>query len=259
MDLRARPPAPARRRRDRLAQRWPPPAPVMLSVDAASVVLDAADAARRRRRCREFTPGAGPATSDDADGVDVWRVEHDVLGRETRVVDRPRLDVRRRARRRVEEHYRGEVGVSTIDPGDARRTRRRARDRVARGDACTARRASRCAPTPRRSRSTSSSTHEDDERWSRDRPWTRPYPARRLAVATAESSPAIVEPGVDGAPVSARVAGRAVRRCGRRAPGPRRGTARGCRAARPRPTRRAGSAGGSGSRRGSRRGPAARP
>jgi hypothetical protein len=55
---------------------------------------------------------------DDADGV-VWRIEHDVLGRETRVVTRYGSSYDGSYGARVTDDYAGTVGVSTIDPGAA--------------------------------------------------------------------------------------------------------------------------------------------
>ena len=50
----------------------------------------------------------------------VWRIEHDVLGRETRAVIDHGSRYPGEHGARVEEHYTGEVAVSTTDPGDAR-------------------------------------------------------------------------------------------------------------------------------------------
>jgi hypothetical protein len=96
---------------------WPPPGPLTLEVDAAGVALtlpvvdglDDSDVA--------FVPGAGP-NDDEADGV-IWRIERDVIGRETRVVTRYGGTYDGFHGAVVTDDYRGELGVSTVDPADA--------------------------------------------------------------------------------------------------------------------------------------------
>ena len=99
---------------------WPPPGPLTLEVDLSQVALfvpvidDAPDSTH------SFGPGGGPSP-DEADGV-TWRVEHDVLARQTWVVTRygDRYDGLHGAT--VAEDYRGELGVSTVDPALAHAT-----------------------------------------------------------------------------------------------------------------------------------------
>jgi hypothetical protein len=95
---------------------WPPPGPVTLSVDRGSIaielpILDAPASVH------VFRPGPGPR-ADDADGV-TWRIEHDVLGRETRAVTRYGSTYDGNHGATVSDDYRGELGVSTIDPANA--------------------------------------------------------------------------------------------------------------------------------------------
>jgi hypothetical protein len=65
----------------------------------------------------DFVPGCGPA-ADDADGV-VWRIEHDVLGRQAAVVTRYGGTYEGAADATVVDDYRGRLGVSTVDPACA--------------------------------------------------------------------------------------------------------------------------------------------
>ncbi len=74
--------------------------------------------ARARPSPTSTTPSDDPPT--------VWRIEHDVLGRETRAVSTTAPTTTGEYGARVEEHYTGEVAVSTVDPGDAARRRPRA-------------------------------------------------------------------------------------------------------------------------------------
>jgi hypothetical protein len=71
-----------------------------------------------------FAPSSGAETHgpdpDEGEAVPtVWRVERDVLGRETRCVISHGSDYEAEEGARVEERYEGEVGVSTRNPGDA--------------------------------------------------------------------------------------------------------------------------------------------
>lgn len=108
---------------------WPPPEPLTLTVDAGSMQLalpTLASATNRRdgEPAPVFTPA--PTDADDHDGSDdrptIWRIEHDVLGRETRAVIDHGTRYGGAHRSRIEEHYVGEVGVSTTDPGTAHAT-----------------------------------------------------------------------------------------------------------------------------------------
>ncbi len=96
---------------------WPPPGPLTLEVDAASVELALPLTTDLQPSTHTFVPGAGPS-DDEADGV-VWRVEHDVLARETRVVTRYGGTYSGLHGATVTDDYRGELGVSTVDPAVA--------------------------------------------------------------------------------------------------------------------------------------------
>ena len=82
---------------------WPPPEPVTLTVDTGSIrlalpTLHGAADRERRSRCPTFTPGARPSptsTTPRDDPPTVWRIEHDVLGRDDPGRHRPRLALRR--------------------------------------------------------------------------------------------------------------------------------------------------------------------
>ena len=85
--LDARPPRPAGDRRERLAELLAASRaghPVGRAVRRSSSSFRWSTAAPAS--AHEFAPGVGPS-DDDGDGV-TWRIEHDVLGRETRVVTR---------------------------------------------------------------------------------------------------------------------------------------------------------------------------
>ena len=95
---------------------WPPPGPVRIGVDWRSVELtlpiwDGAPAS-----VHEFVPGPGPAPVDEDV---VWRIEHDVLGRETRAATRYGGRYHGQHGAVVDDVYEGSVGVSTTDPGQA--------------------------------------------------------------------------------------------------------------------------------------------
>jgi hypothetical protein len=96
---------------------WPPPGPLTLEVDAASLQLRLPVVDGLPASTHEFLPGTGPA-ADEADGV-VWRVEHDVLGRQTEVVTRYGGTYPGAHGATVTNDYRGRLGVSTVDPADA--------------------------------------------------------------------------------------------------------------------------------------------
>ena len=95
---------------------WPPAEPFTLGVDRSSIVLSL-PVADVPASTHAF--GGGPGPSDgEREGV-VWRYEHDVVGRESRVVTRygghydgvPGIE--------VDDLYEGELGISTIDLGHA--------------------------------------------------------------------------------------------------------------------------------------------
>jgi predicted acyl esterase len=96
---------------------WPPPGPVTLDVDASSACLSLPIVDRLPDSAAAFVPGAGPG-DDEADGV-TWRIERDVLGRETRVVTRYGGTYEGLHGAMVTDDYRGELGVSTSDPSVA--------------------------------------------------------------------------------------------------------------------------------------------
>jgi hypothetical protein len=93
---------------------WPPPGPVVLELDrdATAMFLPIVDGLPESAHV--FTAGSGPSDA----GVDgtVWRIEHDVLGRETRVATRYGGTYEGNHGATVTDDYRGELGVSTLDP-----------------------------------------------------------------------------------------------------------------------------------------------
>jgi predicted acyl esterase len=96
---------------------WPPPGPVTLEVETASVELRLPVADGLPASVYGFVPAGGPA-ADDADGV-VWRVERDVLRRQTEVVTRYGGTHEGLHEATVTSDYRGRLGVSTRNPADA--------------------------------------------------------------------------------------------------------------------------------------------
>lgn len=96
---------------------WPPPGALTLSVDAGSVVLDLPVVDGLADSTHRFVPGEGPS-DDDAEGVE-WRIQHDVLARETRVATRYGGTYDGVDGAVVTDDYRGELGVSIIDPASA--------------------------------------------------------------------------------------------------------------------------------------------
>ena len=93
---------------------WPPQGPVTLEIDADSLRMVLPLAAELPASSHSFTPGTGPS-AHESDGV-VWRIERDVLGRETRVVTRYGGEYEGFRGAKVTDDYRGELGVSTVDP-----------------------------------------------------------------------------------------------------------------------------------------------
>ena len=96
---------------------WPPPAPGTLELDGSAVTLSVPVVDGLAESTHRFGAASGPSP-DDADGV-VWRIEHDVLGRETRVITRYGGSYLGAHGARVTDEYDGTVGVSTVDPGAA--------------------------------------------------------------------------------------------------------------------------------------------
>ncbi|MBA2741159.1 MAG: hypothetical protein H0U46_04015, partial [Actinobacteria bacterium] len=104
---------------------WPPPRDGALELDRSSVelALPVVAGAPPIPEPPEFTssPGDDPHAADPAgkQPPTIWRIERDVLGRETRAVISHGSDYAAEAGAKVEERYEGVVGVSTVDPGSA--------------------------------------------------------------------------------------------------------------------------------------------
>ncbi len=105
---------------------WPPPHPGTLSLDLDSVRLElpVVDGPAAIVEPPVFTPP--PEVETPAPGADektevptVWRTERDVLAREARCIISHGADYEGNLGAHVEERYAGEVGVSTVDPGNA--------------------------------------------------------------------------------------------------------------------------------------------
>jgi hypothetical protein len=96
---------------------WPPPGPVTLEVDRSALLLSLPIVDGLPATSHVFVPGTGPS-DDEADGVE-WRIEHDVLSRETRAITRYGGTYDGAHGAVVTDDYRGELGVSTVDPGIA--------------------------------------------------------------------------------------------------------------------------------------------
>lgn len=100
---------------------WPPPEPVTLTVQRAGtwLVLPVVEGPPPIPDPPKFTR-APPAAPDSVGKVrPVWRLEHDVLGRESRVVVEHGAEAELEGGLRSTERYAGAVGVSTEDPGRA--------------------------------------------------------------------------------------------------------------------------------------------
>lgn len=104
---------------------WPPPRAGALTVVPASLrlTLPVVDGPPPIAEPPVFAPSSGAETHgpDPDDGYQpvVWRVEHDVLGRETRCVVSHGVDYEGDLGSQIEERYDGTVAVSTVDPGAA--------------------------------------------------------------------------------------------------------------------------------------------
>jgi hypothetical protein len=103
---------------------WPPPYAAGIAVQRESVALELPVLLGRSpvEERPAFTPA--PANLSDSgprivDAPVMWRIEHDVLGRETRAVTAYGWDYGGELGADVREHYEGSVGVSTDDPGRA--------------------------------------------------------------------------------------------------------------------------------------------
>ncbi len=104
---------------------WPPPAGGTLELERASIELALPVVAGEPPISEppQFapSPGGDPHAADPAgeQPPTIWRIESDVLGRETRAVVSHGSDYGAEAGAKVEERYDGAVGVSTSDPGAA--------------------------------------------------------------------------------------------------------------------------------------------
>jgi hypothetical protein len=95
---------------------WPPPGPLTLELDPSSIEL-VLPTCQLPDSQHVFVPGAGPS-ADEADGVE-WVEEYDVLRRERRVRTRYGGTYEGAHGAVIVDDYRGEVGVSVTDPGQA--------------------------------------------------------------------------------------------------------------------------------------------
>jgi hypothetical protein len=103
---------------------WPPPTPVTLTIDPGSVeLLLPTLPSEPSLPAPTFAPphdaSTPPDEGDHGTRPTIWRVEHDVLGRETRAVVDHGCTSPARWGARVTEDYAGTVRVSTVDPGRA--------------------------------------------------------------------------------------------------------------------------------------------
>jgi hypothetical protein len=102
---------------------WPPPAAAMLEIERDSVelrlpVLDGPSPVPGVPSLPQPSGKDAPEPESEQPPV-VWRVEHDVLARETEAVIGYGSRYEATPPARVEERYDGTVGVSTADPGRA--------------------------------------------------------------------------------------------------------------------------------------------
>jgi putative CocE/NonD family hydrolase len=107
---------------------WPPPEPVTLTIERSSAVLTlpvmdgpspVSDRPSLPPPQRPERPAEPPGRGEG--GVLVWRIEHDMLGRETRAVTETSGWTESRGETpRVYERYAGVTAASTTDPGTAR-------------------------------------------------------------------------------------------------------------------------------------------
>jgi len=117
---------------------WPPPGPVTLSVERSASTLrlpimggpeeTASRPSFTSPREEQGSEGSVPLSLETREGVrgsggmaldPVWKIEHDYLGRETRVVIAHGSDSVLEEGGLSVERYEGELGVSTVDPGRA--------------------------------------------------------------------------------------------------------------------------------------------
>jgi hypothetical protein len=107
---------------------WSPPAPVTLTIErtGSALILPALDGPSPIPERPALPPslrqqqGHVSAKGHHLEGV-TWRIEHDVLARETRaVVENHATSEADGERPRFREYYGGTVSVSTVDPGKGR-------------------------------------------------------------------------------------------------------------------------------------------
>ncbi|MGH2826891.1 MAG: CocE/NonD family hydrolase [Actinomycetota bacterium] len=100
---------------------WPPPEPVSLTFDPhrSALHLPALDGGNELATPRLRPPPAATKSQDSDSRVD-WRIEHDVLERETFYVVDHGSTYETEMGARVTESYFGRVAVSTTDPGRSR-------------------------------------------------------------------------------------------------------------------------------------------
>jgi uncharacterized protein len=96
---------------------WPPPARATLAVSGATLSLPVVEGEPPIAETPTFA--APPPDKSDPQSPVVWRIERDVLARETRAVIAHGSEYDAEHGARVEERYEGTVGVSTVDPADA--------------------------------------------------------------------------------------------------------------------------------------------
>ncbi|MCZ7535151.1 MAG: CocE/NonD family hydrolase [Acidimicrobiia bacterium] len=108
---------------------WPPPSSAELSVDRSGIGLtlpvipDGLDAHRAVPVFAAAPSDGDPHSADSGVVAPVtWRIEHDVIPRETRAVIAHGSEYRAEHGADVRESYSGTVAVSTDDPGDATAT-----------------------------------------------------------------------------------------------------------------------------------------
>jgi putative CocE/NonD family hydrolase len=104
---------------------WPPPSAATLTVERAVLELHvpALDSGGASAGTPSFSPPPpadphAPATDEPQPPV-LWRIAHDVLGRERRAEIAHGARYAAEDGARVSEDYEGAVGVSTVDPGNA--------------------------------------------------------------------------------------------------------------------------------------------
>lgn len=104
---------------------WPPPRPGTVTLDRETIALSlpVVEGEPPVPEPPVFSPSRGEDThAADPTGEQprtIWKIERDVLARESRSVISHGSDYEGEEGARIEERYEGEVGVSTVDPGNA--------------------------------------------------------------------------------------------------------------------------------------------